>query len=405
MKILALSSWFPYPPDNGSKIRTFNLIKELAKRHQIHLLSFIREENDKNHISSRKDYCETVGIASLDVYNPMSAKAIAGFLTPTPRSVVSTYNREMQQLVDAEISRQSFDVVISMHLDTANYVAEMNHVPKVLDQHNVESLFSKKQSALQASRFSRFRYWLSWVKAKRYESRICSQFDACAVVSEIDKKELLRICPNARLVEVIPNGVDFSFYHFQQARNRQQKTLVYNGALTYVANEVAVFNFYDNILPRVRKEIPEVKLIITGKYNEKRHSWLALDKNITLTNYVADIRPFVANSSVCIVPLTIGGGTRLKILEAMALGTPVVSTSAGAEGLDVTHDENILIADDPQIFARYVINLFQDTRLRERIAMKARACVEEKYSWTTIGEQLHHVLMRVVADNLHKRRI
>jgi len=172
-------------------------------------------------------------------------------------------------------------------------------------------------------------------------------------------------------------------------------SLVFNGALTYYANADAMRFFAGEILPRIRAQRPSVMLRITGRSDGVDLTWLSADGSVALTGYLDDVRPVVAGSWACVVPLRIGGGTRLKILEAMALGTPVVATSKGAEGLDITPDQEVLIADEPAAFAAQTVCLLGDPELRQRLAANARLLVEERYGWQAIGSAFCQVVESV----------
>ena len=189
--------------------------------------------------------------------------------------------------------------------------------------------------------------------------------------------------------------MDLGWYSGVEA-HPQADTLIFNGALTYFANYQAMAYFLERIYPLIRAECPQVRLAITGRTEGVALAALRADESVTFTGYLSDIRPLVAGSSVCIAPLLEGGGTRLKILEAMALGTPVVATSKGTEGLGATHGEHLLIADDPAEFARHTIALLKDAELRARLAVQARAFVQARYDWEPIGRQFTALVERVV---------
>jgi len=208
---------------------------------------------------------------------------------------------------------------------------------------------------------------------------------------------VLSIAPHCQYVVVVPNGVDLDRYKDDSGAS-EPGTLIFPGALTYSANFDAMAFFLHQIFPLVKARWPEVVLRITGKTNGVPVDRLPLDERVILTGYLDDVRPTVAQSWVCVVPLRVGGGTRLKILEAMALGTPVVSTSKGAEGLEVTQDEDILIADTPAEFADAVLRLLNDRALRARLAANGRRLVESRYGWKVIGEKLDQLLRRVVKE-------
>ncbi len=210
---------------------------------------------------------------------------------------------------------------------------------------------------------------------------------AVTMVSENDLRAVRDSMPgyHGRL-EVIPNGVDLETRRFGMSEP-QMDTLVFNGSLTYAANLEAIRWFVAEVWPLIQQKRPGTRLAITGNTDGLDLSWLAGDPSITLTGYLEDVRPVVAQSWLAVAPLQSGGGTRLKILEAMALGTPVTATSKGAEGLDVTPDKNILIADNPDDFALQCLRVLDSTSLRNTLAGEARQLVEQYYDWAMIGKK------------------
>jgi glycosyltransferase involved in cell wall biosynthesis len=228
---------------------------------------------------------------------------------------------------------------------------------------------------------------LTWIKLTRYLRRSLPHFAACTVVSEGELSNLRSLAPEYHAVRVVANGVDVAHYagDFGQPRTN---SLVFSGALTYQANYDAARYFLCDIYPEVLRSVPDARLRITGRQRQAGTVPLPTLPGVEYTGYVDDIRPVVAQSWASIVPLRVGGGTRLKILESMALGTPVVVTSKGAEGLLTTPDQDVLIADEPADFARQVIELFQAPDLRAKLARAGRRLVETTYDWTRIGGQL-----------------
>ena len=193
---------------------------------------------------------------------------------------------------------------------------------------------------------------------------------------------------------VVPNGADIDFYHTVY-KNPEVNRLVYNGALTYKPNYDAIDYFLRYIFPLIREKVSDAKLIVTGGTNGVPINSLQINDHVTFTGYLKDIRQVVADSWACIVPLKTGGGTRIKILEAMALGTPVISTSKGAEGLDVESDHHILIAETPGDFANQTVRLLSDQELRNKLALNAAQLVQEKYNWSKIGQYLNNELKKL----------
>ncbi len=396
MKVLFLSSWFPYPPDNGSRIRIFNLIKQLSKEHDITLLSFFRDgEVTEDRLKAMQRYCSTVQVVPLAPFRPSSFRSILGLFSPRPRSFVDRYSRRMQGLVERTVREGDFSVVIASQIATAPYAVTLEGLPRVFEEVELATL---REQYTNQSRFGRrLRYGLTWWKTRRFTAHLLRQFDGCTVASQQERANVLSIVPNCRHVVVVPNGVDLDRYKGHLGAP-EPGTLVFPGALTYSANFDAMAFFLHQIFPLVKAHWPEVVLRITGKTNGVPVDRLPLDESVILTGYLDDVRPAVAQSWACVVPLRVGGGTRLKILEAMALGTPVVSTSKGAEGLEVTHGEDILIADTPAEFADAVLRLLDDKALRARLAANGRRLVESRYGWKVIGEKLDQLLRRVVKE-------
>jgi glycosyltransferase involved in cell wall biosynthesis len=393
VRILFLSSWFPYPPDNGSRIRVFNLLKQLSQRHVIVLLSFTQADSDpQQHVSELLRYCSEVHTVPAISYQPRRWRAIQGLLTPAPRFIVDTYSLEMEKLVQETFGRGVFDLVLASQFSTVPYARCLEGAKKVFEE--VELTVIREQFTSQTNSLRRLRFGLTWWKAMHFTASLLEQFDACTVASEQERAHVLECIPNYP-VTVVSNGVDLSWYNGNFGIP-ERGTLIFPSALTYYANVDAMEFFLNDILPLVRSRRPETVLRITGRTDGVPVDHLPLGEGVILTGYLDDIRPAVGRSWACIVPLRIGGGTRLKILEAMALGTPVVSTSKGAEGLEVTPGEDILIADKPTEFADAVLRLLGDQTLRAKLAANGRRLVEELYSWETCAQRLEQLLHQVV---------
>lgn len=239
------------------------------------------------------------------------------------------------------------------------------------------------------------RYGLTWWKLANYMGNLLNAFDACTVVSKVEQARIRQIKPNYQSVEVVPNGVDVTYYTGDFGLP-EPDTLIYSGALTYEANFDAVDFFLREVFPLIQAERPQVKIFITGKLDGVPVHRLPANKSVIFTGYLDDIRPRVAQSWVSVVPLRQGGGTRLKILEALAAGTPVVATAKGAEGLDLTPEKEILIADKPADFAATVLHLLQNPQSREALSFHGRRAVAARYDWQMIGQQFNDFVKKVV---------
>ncbi len=402
MKVLALSDWFPYPPDSGARMRLHNLLRELALRHghEIVLLSFV-ESNPPSaeRFDAVRTYCREIGTVSFRRFQPRRLGALLGLLNPRPRYVIDTYNPEMAQKVREKLADEPFDLVLAFAIGpgggTATYARDARGVPRVIE--DLELSIIKDRIAVQPRWYQGLRLRLTWWKLRNYAAGLLKEMDGCTIASARERDLLLNIVPGYERLAIIPNGVDLTLYN-EDFGPVEPESLVFPGALTYKANLWAVEFFLAQVFPIVKAHYPGVTLYITGRNDGVPVGDLFFQDGVVLTGYLDDVRPRVARSSVCVVPMTVGGGTRLKILEAMALGTPVVSTGKGAEGIDATPGQDILIADAPEAFADAVMRLLADADLRDELREHGRRLVRRKYGWQAIGDKLNSFLEKVVAE-------
>lgn len=401
MRILFLSTWFPYPPDNGSKLRAYYLLRGLAERHQVTLLSFAFATARPDAPGELGDWCSQIRVVLVDPFAANQAGALRTFLSPRP--VASRPVPAMRRLVTEALRARPYDAVIAstgMMIDYA-LQAPLGTV-KVLEEHNAMTRWAWKRYLDAAGAAQRARRWLSWCKGRWYEARTYPRFDLITMVSDADRQATVESAGRrGTRIAVVPNGVDCAHNRLNLAQPRPG-ILVFNGSLTYSANYDAMQWFLAEIWPLIRVQVPEATVAITGATSGVDLAGLTLDDHVRLTGYVDDVRIPVAGAAVAVAPIRQGGGTRLKILEAMALGTPVVATAKGAEGLDIVDGEHFLCADDPQTFAAHTVMLLQDTALRNRLANNARRLVETTYDWSQIGA--HFVtLVESAVENAHEK--
>lgn len=391
MKILFLSAWYPQPADNGSKIRVYHLIDALARAHEVVLASFAwgtaapDEADDVHHM------CCSVHLLHLNPILQAHMGTLRTFLSLTPSAARSM--PAMHELVRKISSANRFDAVIASTTTMSAYALDVP-APRIIEEHNALSRWMYERYRAQTAAVQRVRCWASWRKARRFEAQLYRQFDLVTVVSEQDRQALQSVLGrDAGRLAVVPNGTDTQ-------RNRPNLAqpvpdhLVFNGALSYAANFDAMRWFLAQIFPIIQRHRPAATLSITGSTAGVDLGSLPLGNGVRLTGFVDDIRPVVAGATACIAPIREGGGSRLKILEAMALGTPVVATTKAAEGLDVTPGEHLLVADKPEDFARCTVTLLSDADLRRRLAAQGRRLVEARYDWTTIGSHFEEMVLQ-----------
>jgi glycosyltransferase involved in cell wall biosynthesis len=387
MRVLVLSTWFPYPPDNGAKSRAHYLVRALAEAHDVTLIAF-RPQNTPN--ADPPANVRVVSVAD-DPFRYVSLPQWIKYASPIPLAFWPS--SPMQRAVAEARRGEEWDVVVAIQTPVAQYATRLNGTPRVID---IDTSLSYQLYG-RRGRGADVRTWLSWQKAHRYELRMFRRFQAGSVVSSKELEFVRSMVENtACRIEVVPNGVDCQYHSFRQYPVCPD-TLIYNGALTYSANYDAMRFFLSEVYPLLRQQRPVASLTITGSTAGVDRSGLRLDESVHFSGYVADVRSLVGGSAVCVVPIRQGGGTRLKILEAMALGVPVVSTSKGAEGLAVTSGQHVLLADSPVEFAAQTLAVMQDAALRERLTTQARQLVEQVYNWHIIGRQFTE-LVEAAAD-------
>ena len=391
MKILFLSRWFPFPVNNGSKIRIYNLLRGLGQHHDVTLLSFADQPPAGKDAEALHALCREVHVVPWREFDPHSWRSRLAFFSLKPRSVVDTFSPEMAAKITALLNAGKFDLVIASQFPMAAYYPYFGNTPALYEEVELGLSYGDAHDPTGGWK-KRLRHALTWFKLRRYFSRLLGVFRACTVASEQERQLLQRLFPaNRKGIVVVPNCVNVEEYRDIRAEP-QPAQLVFTGSFRYHTNYEAMVWFVGKVFPLVLEKVPSARLVITGD-----HADLPLPsmENVTLAGYVDDIKALIASSTVSLAPLWSGGGTRLKILEAMAIGTPVVATSKGAEGLDAVSGEHLFVADDPERFATDVVHLLQDPGLRARISESARVLVTEKYDWTGIMPRLMGLLERI----------
>lgn len=393
MRIVFLSRWLPYPADNGSKIRIFNILKQLSRRNEVSLCSFAEATDEIDRAATGlASICLDLRAVPNRPYRSDSARALAGFFALQPRSMVDSYSPAMAAAIDDACRRNRPELIVASQVGMIPYALRLRDTPAILEELELATYLDATNSA--RSRGQRLRASSTWLKLKSYLGRVLHRFAACTVASEAERAILRGILPDYSTVKVIPNAVDLPRYAGNFGLPRPN-TLIFSGALTYDANFDGLRYFLAEVFPLIRQAIPSVELRVTGRTDGVDLGSLPKLTGVQFTGYLDDVRPIIAQSWVSVVPLRLGGGTRLKILEAMALGTPVVSTSKGVEGLDVVDGESVLIANEPAVFARRVIDLIQSPVLRGSLAACGRRVVATKYDWHAVGPELDSLIAQV----------
>lgn len=403
MNILVVSAWCPYPADNGSRLRAYNLIRELAG--QGHALTLIALGQDDSDLAAAQEPLEQLCTGGVTLFPSRffqsgTWRAKLGFFSPKPRMLLDTFQPDAARAIAKECRSAGYDVILALEVGVAHYIPAQAAAPCVLDQVEVSSFVREARET--ASLRKRLRLGLMVAKFRAHVASLAPRFAYWTAVSALERDAIIHLIgPRAApIIHVLPNGVDLEHNAPGAQNNYDPNAVIYNGALSFYANRQAVEHFANDILPLVQRKRPQAHLLVTGKTDTlapddplRRHP------SVTLTGYVQDIRPVVQSAAVCVVPLRQGGGTRLKILEAMALGVPVVATPQAAEGIEAVSGEHLVVADTPQAFADATLRLMDSPEERARVGRGGRGLVEAQYGWRALGTQLAHILQGQAAKS------
>ena len=405
INILFVSATVPYPAIDGGRIRVLNLVSRLCRIHEVTFLTFIASPADEQGAAYLREMgMEVVGVrlpeqkSGSRALNALSALGglVKSSMQRKPLTVAKYYSAEMAATLERLLGSGRFDVVHFEMLHTGQFLQESDaKVATVLGQQNIDSRIWRRLAKEEPKLMRKLVFRSQYRSFVSYESRICSRFDVCLCVSEEDGKELKSICPEAA-IDVVPNGVD-SGYFSPGDGEEEEACLVFTGSMDWHPNEDAVIFFCDQIFPLIQAELPEVKFLIVGSNPTDRVLKLDEIPGVTVTGRVEDVRPYIVDAAVFIVPLRIGGGTRLKILQALAMEKAVVSTAIGCEGLNLQPGEHLLVADEPRQFADESVRLIKDRALRRRLGENGRAFVREKYDWDVVVDGLDRVYKGLIS--------
>lgn len=380
MNILIVSQEFPYPPHgSGAKLKLYNLIKRLSVGNRIYLAYFIGPEDAPADIGDLNKYCGGLCAFTKSATTAPGLKKLVGKLfNKYPDEAESYFSAEAVNKIKDIIGEAKIDIVHFDLIYMAQYGKYINEVPKVIAPNDANWLLWQNVANFETDPFKKLEYYVHYLRTKRYEMDNYSAFDKCVVVSDEDKKVLQCYMPDLS-ISVIPNGVDYSYF---RPFNRLADTynLIFTGVMSYKPNIDAMTYFCKEMFPLIKARVEGVKLYIVGKDPTKEVLALASPDTI-VTGYVDDVRSYAGKASVFICPLRIGAGIKNKILEAMAMGMPIVATPKSLAGIDAADGKDLLLADSPGEFAGAVIKLLNSRDLKEKLSKNARKAVENRYSW------------------------
>jgi sugar transferase (PEP-CTERM/EpsH1 system associated) len=401
MKILYVCHRFPFPPKRGGKIRPFNMIRHLARRHEVHVASLARSPEEAAEGAGLRDHCARYDMSVVSA--PLQvARMIVRLPTPVPSSFGYFRSFDMARRVRRAVAREGFDLIFVHCSSVAQYVERIDGVPKILDFGDMDS-----QKWLEYAHYKPFPlnvgYALEGRKLEREERRLARRFDLCTATTRAEW-ETLEGYRTGVPSDWFPNGVDAD--HFAPSgEDYEPETIAFVGRMDYYPNQECMFDFCTNTLPLLKAHRPSIRLTIIGADPSPAVRALGDIPGVTVTGSVPDVRPFVRRAALMVAPLNIARGTQNKILEAMASGVPVVTSKIAAGGVDAVAGEHFLVASTPAEYAASIERIVGDRALRARLATAGRERMLSHHAWDRSMRRLDAIIDRCVASRAAREAV
>lgn len=404
MKILWVKAGKLLPVDTGGKIRSYNILRHLARQHEVNLLSYYGGRRDSDYetaIAKQLPGAQTMSTAAPEGTVEQSLDYLFQLFSRAPYAVKKFTNPKVSAEVSRRLHDGTVDLAVCDFLSASLNFPDQPSTPVVLFQHNVETRLWQRMASTERLPLRRLSYRIEARKMESYETRALQRFQHVIAVSEYDRSEMLKLAPGCSIT-VVPTGVDTQQYQIAPSASGRPPLIVFTGSMDWEPNVDAVEYFCSEIWPLVVAAFPDARFQIVGRNPHSRVRRLAAS-SIEVTGTVPSVIDHLRSATVVVVPLRIGGGTRLKIFEAMAMAKAVVSTSIGAEGLDVTNGRDMLIADDAQSFADAILKLLRDPEMRRSYENNA-AALAVRYDWSQIARRFADVLSAAASGHNNPRQ-
>lgn len=403
MKLLWVKAGKLLPLDTGGKIRSYKILAELARIHSVKLLTYYGGSRDleyERNLESEFPGACTIYTAALDGTGfRQSLDYLIRFLNPAPFAVSKFTHDDVTRTLLSLLGSRQFDVCVCDFLSASlNFTREVA-TPTVLFQHNVETVLWQRMAAAESNLAKRMVYRIEAAKMARYEPAALAKFQHVVAVSERDREQMIAMNPASR-ISVVPTGVDTQKFTAAPPASADPPRIVFSGSMDWEPNVDAAVYFCRRILPKIRQELPNAIFQIVGRNPHRSLQRLATDF-VQITGTVPSVTDYLRDATVVVVPLRMGGGTRLKILEAMAMGKAVVSTTVGAEGLELRNGNELMLADDAAAFASAVVLLVQNNELRRQYELTAVRAAAQR-NWSKVASQFAQALQEAMGTGIHR---
>ncbi|CAN5862315.1 hypothetical protein BH11VER1_BH11VER1_19860 [soil metagenome] len=390
MNILVVYPYIPYPLDRGTYQRTFHLLRELARDHTIDLLALSENGESMEHREVFENFCNDVRFIPFE--HPQWPKLSSHIMQSTPSTVLHWRLPHIAEAIRDQLSRHRYDLVHVCDIVMAQYfLDEHKDIPLSMDRSRVDLQFQLQQSAvMNVTIKDKVIAWENMIKLWRFEKRVAKRTQLQVLCGPDDETFVHKHISKTVPLKVIANGVDLDFFNADRVTDSraEKPTIIFCGAMDYAPNIDALRWYFGSMHAVLKTRIPELEVLIVGKSPVAEVAAYAQQAGVTITGSVPDVRPYYQRAWLQMVPLRIGGGTRLKIVESLAIGTPVVSTTIGAQGLGLRHADNILLADESASFVDQIERALKNCALRESLGAGGIRTARERFSWRNIGKQL-----------------
>jgi glycosyltransferase involved in cell wall biosynthesis len=394
MKILMLTPYLPYPLLSGGQIRSYNLIKKLSKKHQITLFALIKNDKEKQYVNELEKYCHKVKVFKRSE-KPFTLKNIMKTaFSSFPFLVIRNQAPSIIKAIENELLAEEYDLI---HAETFYMMPNLpeSKIPTILVEQTIEYL-GYENYAKKAPKILQKILNLDVNKIRKWERYYWSKADRLIVMSEDDKEFIAKKLKNKNKISVVANGVDTAWFEEKKGKLNSHPTILSVGTFKWLPNREAVDFLVQKVWPQIKKEIPNAELLIVGNApTEKVINYGKADSQINVAGRVEDIRDAFKSSHVLVAPVFSGKGTRYKILEAMASGTPVVASKIAVEGLDLKEGVHVLTSNDAKEMAKLTAKVLADKKLREKLSKNGKKYVSDNYDWKLISKKLDKIYQEI----------
>jgi len=392
MRIFFVCLRVPYPPDRGDKIATFNEVRHLSQQHELHIFCLAGDAGDADNVRALGKFAKIVTAVPL---SPLLGKLRVGraLITGEPLSVAILGEKKLYDAVRERCAALPPDLFLIYSGNMAQFAEDFPDIPRIMQFSDLDSLKWRQY----AERTTIPMKWLYRVEGRRlleYERRIARSFSHSLVCTDIEKADFERLIPGA-IVSRVGNGVDLDFFRSQGAA-KQPGAMIFTGVMDYLPNVDGVLWFCEEVLPGVRELVPAAHLVICGRRPSAAVLALAKRPGVKVTGQVSDVRPFFDAAELAVVPLRMARGIQNKLLEAMAMGLPCVTSTLAWRGTSIPPGEGVLVADEPKDFITHIVRILRDAELRGQLSRRARRAVEADYDWEAQLSRLDAVIATVV---------